>query len=142
MSAHAGGTNLRATVLELQSGRPAQPLGVKLEYDAGLQGFQRVGEGEYALNLPAATKRLAVIAETPDQLVPRRGTGITLDRLRQDAASAWSLHGDRLQAENVSAVVEAYERSKAHLLSVQTKTDRIARELAIVTGKIATFANP
>ena len=313
MSAHAEGTNLRATVLELQSGRPAQPLGVKLEYDAGLQEFQRVGEGEYALNLPAATKHLALIAETPDQLVPRRvdlrvpiratknplwlkiyladrqavtyqnvrraanhctgaqydaclayfeyaagqlegspsidqlfvsveytwgialrnaceflrydtckraiekfdglirayqnhpkpfqaaqltldtlaaakkaavrievtsrytavlflyeaqqydaaaavaeemieasqtaeidlrGTGITLDRLRQDAASAWSLYGDQLRAENVPAAVETYKRSKAHLLSVQTKTDWIARELAIVTGKIATFANP
>ena len=319
LSAHAGGTNLRATVLDLQSGRPAQPLHVKLEFDAGVQEFQRVGEGEYALDLPAEGKRLALIADAPDQLVPRRvdlrvpiravksplmlkiyladrqavtyqnvsrraahhctgteydaclayfeyaagqveerdalrapdreqlfvsveynygialrnaceflrydtcrraiekfdgltgtyqnhpkpfqaaeltlatltaakkaaerievtsrytgvlflydaqqydaaaavaeemidaaqaaeidlrGTGITLDRLRQDAASAWSLYGDRLQAENVSAAVEAYKRSKAHLLSVQTKTDRTARELAIVTGKIAPFANP
>ena len=314
LSAHAGGTNLRATVLDLQSGRPAQPLHVKLEFDAGVQEFQRVGEGEYALDLPAVGKRLALIADAPDQLVPRRvdlrvpiravksplmlkiyladrqavtyqnvsrraathckgteydaclayfeyaagqvegspsidqlfvsveynygialrnaceflrydtcrraiekfdgltgtyqnhpkpfqaaqltlatltaakkaaerievtsrytgvlflynaqqydaaaavaeemieaaqaaeidlrGTGITLDRLRQDAASARSLYGDQLQTENVSAAAEAYTRSKAHLLSVQTKTDRIARELAIITGKIAPLANP
>ena len=82
LSAHAWGTNLRATVLDLQSGRPAQPLHVKLEFDAEPQA----GATPLVTHQDREVGRVSSVAWLPESApgAPLVGRWIGLGVLRRE----------------------------------------------------------
>jgi tetratricopeptide (TPR) repeat protein len=68
------------------------------------------------------------------------GTGITTDRLRVDAASAWALQGDailRSPDTRKEAAIETYRRALEHLTLVKQKTSPIGRDVSSISNKLA-----